>query len=165
MLKIRLARVGKRNSPIFRLVVAEKARAVKRQNIEILGLYNPGTKDNKFQVNKERVLFWIGKGAQPSPTVNNLLCDFAVLPKSKKVKIIFARAEKKKEIKKEKEKKPTAPAVKEDEEDKEDKEDKTAEETSEEPKVSEEVAESEVAEEESRPEADQPEAGSEEKSE
>lgn len=111
MLKIRLARVGKRNSPIFRLVVAEKARAVKRQNIEILGLYNPGNKDNKFQVNKERVLFWIGKGAQPSATVNNLLCDFEVLPKNKKVKTIFGKPQKKKDLKAEKEKTPTTPKV------------------------------------------------------
>ena len=99
MLKIRLARVGKSNSPFFRLVVAEKSRAVKRQNLEILGLYNPISKDNKFQVNKERVLYWIHKGAQPSPTANNLLCDFDVLPKNKKVKNTFAKPEKKKEIK------------------------------------------------------------------
>ena len=111
MLKIRLARVGKRNSPIFRLVVAEKSRAVKRQSIEILGLYNPGTTGNKFQVNKERVLFWIGKGAQPSLTVNNLLCDFGVLAKNQKVKVTFGKAQKKKDIKTAKEKKPAAPVV------------------------------------------------------
>lgn len=111
MLKIRLTRVGKRNSPVFRLVVAEKARAVKRQNIEILGLYNPGTADNKFQANKERVLFWISKGAQPSDTANNLLCDFGVLPKNQKIKKTFGKAQKKKDIKAEKDKKPESPAV------------------------------------------------------
>ena len=106
MLKIRLARVGKSNTPIFRLVVAEKSRAVKRENLEILGVYNPTLSSDKFQVNKERVNYWLGKGAQPSLTVNNLLCDFAVLPKNKKVKITFGKAQKKKDIKAEKEKKP-----------------------------------------------------------
>lgn len=96
MLKIRLSRIGKSNSPIFRLVVAEKTRAVKRENLEILGLYNPTKKDNKFSANKERVLFWISKGAQPSETVNNLLCDFDILPKKDKLNIVHGRATKKK---------------------------------------------------------------------
>lgn len=111
MLKIRLARVGKRNSPIFRLVVAEKSRAVKRENLEILGLYNPTLADNKFQANKERVLFWISKGAQPSLTANNLLCDFGVLAKNQKIKNTFGKPKKKKDMKEEKEKKPETPAV------------------------------------------------------
>lgn len=97
MLKIRLSRVGKSNSPIFRLVVAEKSRAVKRENLEILGLYNPTLSSDKFQVNKERVDFWMSKGAQPSLTVHNLLCDFGVLAKNKKIKTIFGKPQKKKE--------------------------------------------------------------------
>lgn len=111
MLKIRLSRIGKSNSPIFRLVVAEKTRAVKRENLEILGLYNPTKPDNKFSANKERVLFWIGKGAQPSETVNNLLCDFDILPKKNKLKIIHGKAIKKKAAKEEVGKKPEAEIV------------------------------------------------------
>lgn len=97
MLKIRLARVGKRNTPIFRLVVAEKSRAVKRKNLEILGVYNPTVSGDKFQVNKERVNFWMSKGAQPSLTVHNLLCNFGVLPKNKRIKITFSKPQKKKD--------------------------------------------------------------------
>jgi len=108
MLKIRLARVGKSSTPIFRLVVAEKSRAVKRENLEILGVFTPTSKNNRFQVKKERVLYWISKGAQPSLTANNLLCDFDVLPKSKKIKITFGKSQKKKEVRAEKEKQPTA---------------------------------------------------------
>lgn len=111
MLKIRLSRVGKRNSPIFRLVVAEKSRAVKRENIEILGLYNPISQENKFQANKERVLYWIDKGAQPSNTVQNLLCDFGYLPKNQKIKITFGKPMKKKEMKAKKAEKPETPAT------------------------------------------------------
>lgn len=100
MLKIRLSRVGKKNSPIFRLVVAEKSRAVKREFIEILGLYKPIEKENKFQCKKDRVDFWIGQGAQPSETVNNLLCDFGVLSKDKKIKTVHGKKIKKKDAKK-----------------------------------------------------------------
>ncbi|MEI8061214.1 MAG: 30S ribosomal protein S16 [Candidatus Berkelbacteria bacterium] len=96
MLKIRLSRVGKSHTPIYRLVVAEKSRAVKRENIEILGLYNPGNKEDRFQVKKDRVLYWISMGAQPSDTARNLLCDFDVLPKKDKIKVVHGKATKKK---------------------------------------------------------------------
>ena len=95
MLKIRLSRVGKSHTPIYRLVVAEKSRAVKRENLEILGLYNPTNKEDKFQVKKDRVLYWIGQGAQPSDTARNLLCDFDVLPKSEKLKKVYGKSKKK----------------------------------------------------------------------
>lgn len=111
MLKIRLSRIGKSNSPIFRLVVAEKTRAVKRENLEILGLYNPTKPDNKFSANKERVLFWISKGAQPSETVNNLLCDFDILPKKDKLNIVHGKSIKKKAAKEAAGKKPEAEVV------------------------------------------------------
>jgi len=101
MLKIRLSRVGKKNSPIFRLVVAEKTRAVKREYIEILGLYKPTEKENRFQCKKDRIEFWMSQGAQPSETVNNLLCDFGVLSKDKKIKIVYGKKLKKKDAKKE----------------------------------------------------------------
>jgi small subunit ribosomal protein S16 len=101
MLKIRLSRVGKKNSPIFRLVVAEKTRAVKREYIEILGLYKPTEKENKFQCKKDRIEFWMNRGAQPSETVNNLLCDFGVLAKDKKINIVYGKKLKKKDAKKE----------------------------------------------------------------
>jgi small subunit ribosomal protein S16 len=101
MLKIRLSRVGKKNSPIFRLVVAEKSRAVKREYIEILGLYKPTEKENKFQCKKDRIEFWMKQGAQPSETVNNLLCDFGVLAEDQKVNIVYGKKLKKKDLKKE----------------------------------------------------------------
>ncbi len=111
MLKIRLSRVGKSHSPIYRLVVAEKSRAVKRENLEILGLYNPTNKEDKFQVKKDRVLYWVGLGAQPSDTARNLLCDFDVLPKKDKIKTVHGKATKKKAGKETGEKKPESAEV------------------------------------------------------
>ncbi len=77
MLRIRLARTGKKNKAQFRLVVAEKARAANKKFIEILGHYNPHSKEKVFK--KERVQYWISKGAQPSPTVHNFLIDLKII--------------------------------------------------------------------------------------
>lgn len=82
MLKIRLARTGKKNKAQFRLVVAEKTRAVSKKFVEILGHYNPHSKEKVFK--KERIQYWISQGAQPSATVHNFLVDAGII-KGKKV--------------------------------------------------------------------------------
>jgi len=73
MVKIRLARFGKKKQPTYR-VVATNART-KRNTLalEYLGSYNPFGKKNKFQFDKERVQYWLDNGAQPSYTVKSLL--------------------------------------------------------------------------------------------
>lgn len=73
MLMIRLSRVGKKGYPTYRLVISEKQRDPYGRALEILGAYNPHTKD--LQVKAERVNHWISKGAQMSDTVNNLLVN------------------------------------------------------------------------------------------
>lgn len=73
MLKIRLTRVGKKNDPAYRIVVAESKFGVKRKFIEILGNYNPTTNPKTIVIKKDKVLVWLEKGAKPSDTVNNLL--------------------------------------------------------------------------------------------
>ena len=97
MLKIRLTRVGKKNSPSYRVVVADQKKAVKRKFIEILGHYNPTTKPKQLVVNKEKALAWISKGAQPSETVNNLLCDLGILAKEAKINKVYGKPTKKKD--------------------------------------------------------------------
>jgi len=83
---IRLRRIGKRHQPGFRLVVGEKRSKLGGPPVEDLGTYDPSTK--KAAVNRERVLYWIGKGAKPSVTVHNLLVRTGVLSGPKmKVKI------------------------------------------------------------------------------
>jgi len=91
MLKIRLTRVGKKNSPAYRVVVAEQKKAVKRKFIEILGHYNPVAQPKQLVIDKERALFWIGQGAQPSDTVNNLMVDLEILNKDQRIKKIYAK--------------------------------------------------------------------------
>ena len=71
MLRIRLQRIGRRKLPFFRIVVAEKARGVKNKFLEILGFFNPATK--QLELKKERALHWIGVGAQPTDRVARML--------------------------------------------------------------------------------------------
>lgn len=77
MLVIRLTRVGKKNQPTYRVVVQEKHRDPWGTSVEILGHYNPRTK--VLVVKGDRVKHWISKGAQPSPTVHNLLITNKVI--------------------------------------------------------------------------------------
>jgi small subunit ribosomal protein S16 len=84
MLTIRLQRTGKRNQADFRVVLAEKTSAVNKKFSEVLGSYNPKTKDLKIK-NPERLTYWIEQHVAISPTVHNLLVTKNLL-KATKVK-------------------------------------------------------------------------------
>jgi len=73
MLVIRLRRAGSKKRPFFRVVVADSRGAADSSFVEILGHYNPRTKPAIVKVNKERVDYWVGKGAQPSDSVRTLM--------------------------------------------------------------------------------------------
>jgi len=70
VLKIRLQRKGRRNRPFYRIVVAEKARAVQGRFLEIVGHYDPIKKD--LVLKTDRIEYYISNGAQPSQTVARL---------------------------------------------------------------------------------------------
>ncbi len=72
MLKIRLSRAWKRNMPFFRVVITEHTAAAKHGYNEVLGFYNPLTKE--FKINDlDKVKAYISKGVQFSPRVEKLL--------------------------------------------------------------------------------------------
>ena len=73
MLMIRLARVGARKQPYYRIVVIEKERARNGRPVEIVGTYNPRTNPASVELKRERVDYWVSKGAQVSDTVSRLL--------------------------------------------------------------------------------------------
>ncbi len=77
MLRMRLQRRGKRNYATYRVVVAERTAPVKGRFIDDVGHYNPHT--NVFEVAKDKVVEWIGKGVQATPTVHNLLIEHKVI--------------------------------------------------------------------------------------
>ena len=78
MLMIRLARIGARKQPYYRVVVIEKGRARNGRSLEIVGLYNPRTSPATFNIKRDRIDYWVSKGAQLSDTVGRLLAKSPV---------------------------------------------------------------------------------------
>ena len=75
MLMIRLARIGKKKHPFYRVVVTEKTRPRNGRFVEILGTYDPSKKPAAVVLDQERVKYWMGKGAQPSDTVRSFISN------------------------------------------------------------------------------------------
>jgi len=96
MVKIRLTRIGKKGEAHYR-VIAVKAREKRdTKAIEQLGFYNPGTDPSTFEVDKDRIKYWLSVGAQPTYTVARLL-EKAGLYKAFKKKFNKAAGKKKKD--------------------------------------------------------------------
>jgi small subunit ribosomal protein S16 len=70
---IRLARVGARKQPYYRIVVIEKDRARNGRCIEVVGTYNPRTNPASVELKHERVAYWRGVGAQFTTIVEKLV--------------------------------------------------------------------------------------------
>lgn len=75
MVKLRLKRFGRRHQSFYRISATDARRPRDGRVIEELGWYDPeaGTPDKQLSLNRERVEYWLSKGAQPSDTVRNLL--------------------------------------------------------------------------------------------
>jgi small subunit ribosomal protein S16 len=103
-----LQRKGAKKKPIYRVVVQDEASATKGEVVEILGQYNTMAEPSVFEVDKEKTLAWIQKGAKPTVKVRILLgkagilppIDLAALPKRKPRAEQKAEAEAKAEGKK-----------------------------------------------------------------
>jgi small subunit ribosomal protein S16 len=72
VLMIRLARVGARKQPHYRIVVIEKERARNGRPVEVVGTYNPRTNPASVVLKRDRVDYWVSKGAQMSDRVGKL---------------------------------------------------------------------------------------------
>jgi small subunit ribosomal protein S16 len=72
VLMIRLSRMGARKQPHYRIVVIEKALARNGRPVEVVGTYNPRTNPASILFKRERVDYWVSKGAQMSERVNKL---------------------------------------------------------------------------------------------
>jgi small subunit ribosomal protein S16 len=73
MVSIRLRREGTKNSPYYRIVVANQRSPRDGKFIEQVGVYDPRKAGTNSQLAIERLDYWISKGAQPSDTVRSLL--------------------------------------------------------------------------------------------
>ncbi len=79
--KIRLRRMGAKKAPFFRIVVADERAARDGMCIETLGTYDARLNPVAFKVDEEKVLAWMGKGAQLTDTVRNLLTKNGTMKK------------------------------------------------------------------------------------
>lgn len=73
MLTIRLARIGKKKKPFYRVVVIERTRPRDGRVRELVGTYDPLKKPAEIKLEGERIKYWLGQGAQPSDTVRSFL--------------------------------------------------------------------------------------------
>jgi len=71
--KIRLARVGSKKNPIYRVVVADSRSPRDGKFIEIVGRYNPQTQPSTIEIDEAKVKDWISKGAEPTDSVRRLM--------------------------------------------------------------------------------------------
>ncbi len=71
--RVRLTRVGNRRNPIWRVVVADQRSARDGRSIETLGHYNPQTEPSTIVIDRERLDYWLERGAQPTGTVKKLV--------------------------------------------------------------------------------------------
>ena len=83
MLRIRLRRVGTRNRPRYRVVVADSRSPRDGAFVETIGHYNPVSDPSELVINEERALKWLRQGAQPSDTAAKLLSRLGILERVK----------------------------------------------------------------------------------
>ena len=81
---LRLARAGRKKIPFYRVVAADSRKPRDGRYLEILGTYDPLKNPPVAQLNQERVLDWLKKGAQPTVTVRTVLRRAGVLKKGGK---------------------------------------------------------------------------------
>ena len=72
-LKIRLSRVGTKNEPHYRVVVAEERSRRDGAAVEQIGSYNPRAKGNTLTIKLDRVDYWVSKGAKPTSTMHAMI--------------------------------------------------------------------------------------------
>lgn len=123
MVILRLRRQGRSHDAHYRIVAQEKRSKLNGKYIEAIGHYHPTAKDNEFTFDKERVEHWLKQGAQVSDSVVNLLVKAGLLPKDRKISVVYSTK-----------KKEAAPAAKEPKEGAAEVAAETTEEPKEEPK-------------------------------
>ncbi|MBC8019361.1 MAG: 30S ribosomal protein S16 [Verrucomicrobia bacterium] len=80
--KIRLARAGAKKRPFYQIVVADERCRRDGRFIENMGTYDPTKNPAVVKLNEEKIIAWLGKGAQPTDTVRQLLKNAGILDKA-----------------------------------------------------------------------------------
>jgi len=87
MVKIRLRRVGRKNAPFYRILVADSQMPRDGKFIEVIGQYAPRQSEGSLQIDEARANHWLDQGAQPTDTVRSLLRRAGVLRKRHEARV------------------------------------------------------------------------------
>jgi small subunit ribosomal protein S16 len=79
--KIRMTRMGSKKKPFYRINVADSRAPRDGRFIETVGTFNPLVAENQVTLKEDRILEWLGNGAQPSDTVKNILSKAGIIQK------------------------------------------------------------------------------------
>ncbi len=109
MLRIRFFRKGRKGQPFYKIVVTDKNNPpASGRFVEEVGFYNPHTKE--CEISKEKVVNWMGKGAQPSDVVHNLLVKKGII-EGKKINVVSLSKKRKEKLDEKKEKEESSKAT------------------------------------------------------
>ena len=73
MVKLRLTRMGSKKAPFYRIVAIDSRKARDAQNLDKIGYYDPTKEPAIVNIDSEKALAWLAKGAQPTDTVRSIL--------------------------------------------------------------------------------------------
>ena len=79
--KLRLMRMGAKKRPFYRIVATDSRSRRDGEYLELVGTYNPISKEKDVKINEEVTLKWLNNGAIPSDTVRSLLKDAGIMKK------------------------------------------------------------------------------------
>jgi small subunit ribosomal protein S16 len=77
--RLRLRRMGRKKRPFYRIVAADQRSPRDGRFIETLGFYDPLIDSKNLDLRRDRITYWLDRGAQPSETVKNLLRQQGIL--------------------------------------------------------------------------------------
>lgn len=86
MVRIRLRRMGSKAQPSYRIVAADREAPRDGRFLEILGAYNPRTEPATIVLQEERIYEWLGKGAQPSDSVDRIFKSAGLIERFERFK-------------------------------------------------------------------------------
>ena len=88
--KLRLKRMGSKQKPFYRVIVADSRSPRDGRFIATVGTYNPLLTENKYNLKDEEIITWLNNGAQPTDTVKSILTQTGVWSKYKSTKTVKA---------------------------------------------------------------------------
>ncbi|MBO4554306.1 MAG: 30S ribosomal protein S16 [Clostridia bacterium] len=81
MVKLRLARMGAKKQPFYRIVAIDSRKARDGEYIDQIGFYNPVSNPKQIVIDADKAKEWLAKGAQPTATVSGLLKQQGIIEK------------------------------------------------------------------------------------